>query len=196
MLDGVNNYPLSWPMTWARTPAYKRQVARFADRSIGKSAAFVLDELRMLGARDVVISTNQELRRDGMPKSTQRRLLEDPGAAVYFSLKGKPRVLACDKWSLLADNLWAIGLHIEAIRGQQRWGVGTVEMAFAGYEALPAGGPDWWQVLGVEHSTSFDFVRTVYRDLVKKNHPDQGGDQECFLRIQKAWEQACQEMGW
>jgi len=181
---------------WARTAPRERQVARFADRSISMSTSLVLDELRMLRADKVILSTNQELRQDGLPKSSQRRLLEDPGAAVYFLLKDQPRVLACDKWTLLADNLWAIGLHIEAIRGQKRWGVGTIEQAFAGYDALPAGGPDWWMVLKVERSAGFDDIRAAYRSQAKLHHPDTGGSQVAFLIIQRAWEDAEREKGW
>lgn len=73
----------------------------------------------------------------------------DRGAAVYFEMKGKPVSLACDKWNRVEDNIWAIAKHIEALRGQQRWGVGSIEQAFRGYTALPAIGEssasEWWK---------------------------------------------------
>ena len=67
-------------------------------------------------------------------------VLKDPGVAVYFTIKEKPVSLACDKWVHVEDNIWAIAKHIEALRGQERWGVGSIEQAFAGYTALPAPG--------------------------------------------------------
>jgi hypothetical protein len=59
---------------------------------------------------------------------------------VYFKLHGKDRVLACDKWDRVADNIAAIAAHIDAIRRQDRYGVGTIDQAFAGYSALPPPG--------------------------------------------------------
>jgi hypothetical protein len=94
-------------------------------------------ELRLLGATEVILSTNIELTQKGLPYSN-RRQPDDPGVAVFFKLKKQSLALACDKWDRVADNVWAIALHINAIRGQSRWGVGTIEQAFMGYAALPA----------------------------------------------------------
>jgi hypothetical protein len=188
MLDGISNYPLTWPVGWARIPAHKRQPSQFADRSIAKAVQYVLEQVRLLNGKSVIVSTNLQLRNDGLPRSGQKRP-DDPGAAVYFVLKGKPRVLACDKWTLVEDNLWAIGKHIEAIRGQDRWGVGTIDQAFAGYEALPAPKSTWWDILGVSQRATDGEVSVAYRSLAKTNHPDTGGNQEEFLRIQGAYEQ-------
>lgn len=192
MFDGINNFPLTWPMTWPRTEAWKRKNAQFADRSIAKAVDKVLDELRMLNARDIIISTNLQLRQDGLPRSAQKRP-GDPGVAVYFTIKSAPRVLACDKWFLVEDNLWAIAKHIEALRGQQRWGVGSIDQAFAGYPALPAG--NWWEWLGVDRGAREDEIRTAFRTLAKNYHPDVGGNQEDFLKIQAAFDQAIKEKG-
>ena len=73
-----------------------------------------------------MISTNLKLRLDGLPRSDQATPA-DPGVAVYFELDGKTIVLACDKWNRVADNIYAIAKHVDALRGQDRWGVGTVE---------------------------------------------------------------------
>ena len=148
------------------------------------------DELRLLGAKREVLSTNIQLRLDGAPYSDRAQPL-DPGAAVYFELKGKPVSLACDKWNRVEDNIWAIVKHIESIRGQERWGVGSVEQAFRGYMALPAPGQsgDWWKTLGVPVNASLSQVRDAYRTLALKHHPDRGGDVEMFRRVQQAWEE-------
>ena len=80
---------------------------------------------------------------------------DDPGVAVYFQLHDKERVLACDKWDTVADNIAAIAAHIDGIRRQDRYGVGTIDQAFAGYSALPPPGGTsrptrpWHEVLGV-----------------------------------------------
>lgn len=156
-----------------------------------KATDFLIGELDRLGAKKAVLSTNVQRRLDGRPYSNQSQP-RDPGAAVYFELKGKPVSLACDKWNRVEDNVWAIAKHIEALRGQQRWGVGSIEQAFRGYTALPAVGEssasEWWKTLGVPVNATAAQVKDAYRILVKKHHPDFGGDPEMFRRLTKAME--------
>src|SRR5690606_37528542 len=122
-------------------------------------------ELDRLRAKSVILSTNVELRLDGMPRS-DRSPPADPGVALYLRLNGRDTVLACDKWDRVADNIVAIAKHIEALRGQDRWGVGTLEQAFAGYQALPA--PEqWWQVLGISEHATADQINAAWRDKAR-----------------------------
>lgn len=84
------------------------------------------------------------------------------------------------------------------MRGMERWGVGSVEQAFMGYQALPPGAdfsqPKWWEVLGVDVRASDDEVKTAYRKLAQKYHPDGGisPDSEKMAIINAAYEQAKQ----
>jgi DnaJ domain len=192
------SFPLSWPDNWPRNKyRYNSPFTRptsFAARrrSMEECRRELAAELRRLGATKEVLSTNVRLRLDGSPYSGQAQPT-DPGAAVYFQLKGKPVSLACDKWNRVEDNIWAIVKHIESIRGQERWGVGSVEQAFRGYMALPtpgqSSGIQWWSVLGVPINASADQVKDAYRILVAKHHPDKGGDVEMFHRVQEAFRQ-------
>lgn len=185
--EGVSSYPLTWPMGWKRTRSPRR--SRFRDHSVAQATKVVLRQLEILRVRqsDVVISTNVELRLDGLPRSN-RRAPEDSGAAVYFRRKGVPLVLACDTWNDVAANLWAIAKHIEALRGQERWGVGSLEQAFSGYAALPEPPAEtWWRILGFESEVSIEDARRAFRALAKVHHPDAGGDSSAFARISGAW---------
>lgn len=165
-------FPLSWPVSWKR--ATYRESSIFGERSVERCTREILYQLRLLGVGDfnVIISANIPLRRDGLPRSDFRQPL-DPGVAIYFKLKNRPCVLACDKWRKVEDNLWAIAKDIEAQRGRIRWGVGSVEQAFAGYTALPApgesGAATWWAVLGVPHNATFEVTRDAYRDQARKS---------------------------
>jgi hypothetical protein len=177
----VAAYPLQWPAGWKRT-AY-RQRAMFGKQgargwkealTVATARQRLSDELDRLGGSYVTLSTNIELRLDGQPRSGASEPT-DPGAAVYFRLSGKDIALACDKWNRVADNIAALAKHIEAMRGMDRWGVGTAQQAFAGYEALPAPDP-WWQVLGLAHQnvTRADII-IAYRKASQAAHPDRPG---------------------
>lgn len=205
-------YPLSWPAGWARTQYRsrarfsKRHAVRVGDGSvayyqnkaltIGNGLERLNGELRRLGASSVVISSNLRLNLDGTPSASQAAMLGDPGVAVYFKLKGKPRVLACDKWASAAENMAAIAGHIEAVRASDRYGVGTLEQAFAGYQALPAAAASWFVVLEfAEPPKSWDVVEARYKSLARVHHPDAGGNGLTMAKINAAYDTARQEFG-
>ena len=45
-----------------------------------------------------------------------------------------------------------------------------------------------YQILGVDSNASSAELKSAYRELVKKHHPDAGGNQELILGINAAWE--------
>lgn len=191
----IDAYPLSWPAHWPRTA--RPEPSRFGV-TFAVARDHLLDELARLGATDIVLSSNVELRRDGLPYAN-RPEPDDPGVAVYFRLNGENRCIPVDRWDRVKDNLRAAGLTVAALRGLDRWGANQiVDAAFRGFAALPAGGTTetsaWWEVLGVARDASPATVRAAYRELVKRHHPDRGGVAETFHAIQMAWEQA-QEAG-
>lgn len=172
-------FPLQWPAGWPRAKYRQRAVfGKFSSRGWKEQATVangrerLSGELDRLGARYSVLSTNLELRLDGLPRSNQAEPY-DPGVAVYFQLEGKPIALACDKWDRVADNIIALAKHIEALRGMDRWGVGTAAQAFAGYEALPAPDP-WWKTLGLTGPTRSEReIKDAYRKaLLYFSYPD------------------------
>jgi hypothetical protein len=194
-------HPLQWPSGWPR--AKQRVRASFSQKAWNERYTYQTNkpvtvatarerlsaELDRLGARYAVLSTNIELRLDGQPRSNQAEP-SDPGAAVYFQLSGKQIALACDKWDRVADNIVALAKHIEAMRGMDRWGVGTAAQAFAGYEALPAPDP-WWRVLGLDgpNATRADIV-VAYRKASQAAHPDRpGGSHDLMAAVNAARDQ-------
>lgn len=199
-------FPLCWPPGWPRTESANRKKAGFFRKgqtfnrplSLDETTKDVLLELRRLKAEQVVISTNVELRNDGLPRGDRPRP-QDVGAAVYFTLKGKPQVLAGDKWNRVEDNLSAIARHIEALRAQERWGIGTIERAFTGYLALPPAGSSpgtsWWNLLGLEGPGTIEQARDAYRGKAMAAHPDNGGSNDLMVALNAAWDQARQHFG-
>jgi hypothetical protein len=202
------SYPLHWPTGWPRTDSWKRKDSRF-QRSYSQSAtqaarwhsmaeatSLLSAEMERLGARNAILSTNVELRVDGTPYSN-RKTPDDVGAAVYFTLKGRRVALACDKWRRVECNVWALAKHIESLRGQERWGVGSVEQAFAGYTALPgATAPrDWWVVLGVSSFAPISEIEAAFRTAAKRAHPDLGGSNDAMTAVNVAYDAAKKARG-
>lgn len=200
----VTRYPLTWPTGWKRTPAVARTLARFGRSELQHSTSIpgnswrckreltvsqaidrLLDELARLGARDVVISTNLQVRLDGLPRSGQSTPA-DVGVAAYFTLERADRCLACDRWTRVADNLAALAAHVSALRGIDRWGVGTVDQAFTGYIALPPAPEDWVAALGVSRDATLDEVNAAFRRLALVTHPDSGGSHDDMIRLKAA----------
>jgi len=205
-MDTPQRYPLFWPAGWPR--ATYRQPARFgtvsqkpgqshashSSLSIEQATKRLEQELDRLGAKDQLLSTNQELNLRGIPRA-DRGEPSDPGAAVFFRLKGRDVALACDKWHRLADNIAALAKHIEAMRGMDRWGVGTVEQLFTGFVQLPA--PEqWWNVLGVKRGADADTIKAAHRRLALEAHPDKhGGSTNAMARINSARDRGLEELG-
>lgn len=189
-------FPLSWPAGVPRTAAHERGRAKFTSRNWNTALSELKTEIRRLGGDALIVSTNQPIRiGDGMPYAQERRI-DDPGVAVYFALDGMPVCFPCDRWSTIAENLRAVVLHIEALRGQQRWGVGTARQAFAGYAALPASTEEnWWDVLGLHRElTTVDDIQAKYKVLALRSHPDRGGSQEAMSRLNTARDRAIAEV--
>lgn len=176
------SYPLHWPEGWFREP-FMRRAPFSQDRRLVEARSFTLAELHKLKAKSIVISCNVRFGPSGLPKSAQ--VPQDRGVAVYFELDRLPKVLACDRWVRVEDNLYAIGKHVAAVRAQERYGVGTMEQAFRGYAALPPK-EQWWQVLGVSPDASRDEVDKAYQAQALHAHPDRGGSADAMARLNAA----------
>ena len=182
-------YPLYWPENWPRSEEHKR--ARFDDRSVDLGRRVLMDEVRRFGGTELIISSNLELRLDGNPRSNQRQP-SDCGVAVFFKRQDADMALACDIYTSVEDNLWALCRTLEALRQIERDGSpALINRAFKGFAALPD--PDalkWWQVLHVDQSASDEEIKSAYRKLAYEHHPDHGGDAVLFDQATKAYEQA------
>ncbi len=182
--------PLEWPTgrkraTWREDAKFRHDGGRLP---FDKAVKRLEGELDRLGAKDVRLTMNVERSLSGKPIGSVTP--SDPGAALYFMLKQKPYVLACDKWDRLADNIGALAAHIEALRGQERWGVSEgVEQAFAGHAALPPPKTPW-QVLGIPEGSNEIIIRQAHRKLATLAHPDNGGSDDAMAELNRARDEA------
>lgn len=211
----IDAYPLTWPTGWKRTEAGQRKRANFrtgkagwengrfksaSEVTIAEGTKRVLREISaftpagkrwVIDPDTVVISSNLQLRNDGLPRSGQRAP-DDPGVAVYWTTSaGETRCMAVDRYDRVADNLAAIAATLEAMRAIERHGGAEIlNRAFTGFTALPGAGETthWRDVLGVSATASKTEVEAAYRRLRSQHHPDRGGDAERFHEVQRAYD--------
>lgn len=213
-------YPLRWPDGWRRTPEGKRERGRQFMRggwngslpSFAYGRDCVLEELRKLGARNVVISTSVDVKENGVPRygvDADKRGARDPGAAIYFTLKGRQMIMAQDAYDSIGVNLRSLTLALDALRALERHGGGAMmDRAFDGFAALPppAGSKPrrpWWQVLRFPDKVedrvliSVKEVTARYQTLAKMLHPDAtgNGEDEGMAELNVAYEDAKKELG-
>ena len=201
-------YPLQWPAGWKRTPSWEREHDRFGKRQANQPGGYkmlkdvtiadgverIRSELKRMGITDddLVISTNLQLRLDGLPRSGQGEPV-DAGVAVYWRDGGETRCMAIDRYHKVAGNLAAVAATLEAMRAIERHGGAEIlTRAFAGFAALPAPAStrEWWVVLDLHPNARGTEVVDAYRRLRSQHHPDKGGTPEQFQAIELAYQAA------
>lgn len=188
----ADRFPLYWPESWPRTEAVRRQRTGRYKISFAEARDRLVAALGRLGASDLVVSSNVPIRNDGLPKAGWEP--PDPGVAVYWT-EGKskvPRVIACDHWDRVRDNMRAVGLAIEALCALKRSGATQViERAFVGLNALAASNPrhkSWREVFEWPSDAvpSPVAIQERFKDLLLKRHPDHGGTDELLRELVRA----------
>jgi hypothetical protein len=205
-------YPLQWPDGWPRAKFNRESDRRFGSSRVtedaegmimrsarkltmGRARDQLFDELRRLGATNIVVSSNVPLRRDGLPYADESGI-DDPGVAVYFTFKKRQLVMARDRFVSVAGNMRSLTLAIEAMRQLARHGGDyMMERAFTGFLAITP--PDWkkpWrQVFGVKGDWSGN-ITELYREKARNRHPDAGGSDTLMAELNLAYEEAKREL--
>jgi hypothetical protein len=206
-------HPLRWPAAVRRTR--DPEPSRFKGATIAGEIEIIRRAVALIGGKNLVISSNVPLKANGAPYSEEPGRGVDAGVAVYWAMPNDtgtlvPHAMPCDRWRTVADNLHAVALSLEAMRGLDRWGAVTVSQAFAGFAALPPGSSetparDWREVLGAPpwggawpadlgDEDTLGLARNRYRRAMAAVHPDRGGTTEQAAEINIALEQCEREL--
>lgn len=179
-------FPLEWPQGWPRT-SRRASTHNFGGHIYGlsfdRARRQLFEELARLGAKSVVLSTNVPLRNDGVPyASAADRILDDPGVAVYFTLKGRQFAMARDGFVHIAANMRSLSLAIEGLRQLERHGGShMMDLAFSGFTALPPP-PTCWQVLGIPPRSDDGVIRAAFKTLAMQSGSSGNVDMDQLAR--------------
>lgn len=139
--------------------------------------------------------------------ATSLRLEQDVmggGVKVVFDRAGKRYVRECNKYDSSLDNLRVIGLQIEYLyRALEVYAEDIKETSFDlefdrifnGFLATPDdtallladGKSPWFEILGVKADATKADIRSAFRALSLTHHPDSGGNEEDFKRLNEAF---------
>ena len=169
---------------WLGETTKARRYSQFS-ASYGQTLDLLGRELSFLKATNVVIQLalkESDIRLDGLPRAQARP--SHPGVILAFDSVHGPLKYATDTFHEWQGNLRAIALSLEALRKVDRYGVSKRGEQYTGWRALSAGegAPMTREVAErflKEHGGSF-------REAVKRLHPDAGGNEEDFKRLQEA----------
>ncbi|MGV3720876.1 MAG: molecular chaperone DnaJ [Actinomycetota bacterium] len=193
-----------WPHAPTRTRAQGRFRTGFQD-----TLNLLARELEFLRARDVVIQLAilpAEIRNDGYPRANARP--SHPGVIISFTGRHGPLSFPCDTYLDWKDNLRAIALALEALRAVDRYGVTQRAEQYRGWAQLGDGNePVTGTPADLEQAAALllkvakrgrmtsdpravlaspEVFETVRRLAIRYSHPDQGGSNEEFLRVDAA----------
>lgn len=189
----IESYPLQWPVGYPRASSPARHPHFRKVKTFGYERDELLRQLKLLGVKDVIISSNVPLRLDGIPYANfERRGINDKGIAVYFTFNMEQKVIACDAWDTFEVNLRALWKTVEDMRALERNGCSQIiSQVFTGFKAIPeqTSAQQWWEVLGVSKTACKQDISAAYRNLAKIYHPDAGGNSSMFNALNEAYKE-------
>lgn len=206
----TESYPLRWPDGWPRKRTAHLGASRF---TVSPDTAYrsLNQELNMLGAKGVVVSSNLPIsKRYNTPLLSEDGPNMDNGVAVYFMLNGRQMVMAQDIYNRTWANMRSLALAVAAMRALERHGGGTMmQRAFDGFAQLPPPGghseyqkKPWreilemtgqaWEVLPKDAQLMLAEGR--FKKMAREKHPDNGGNAQLMAELNIAIDDARQEL--
>lgn len=192
-------------LAWPHKSTAKRKKSPFVV-SLTKAYNDLRAELAHIGTKGMVYIeagfTAADIRNDGLPRSTAQRP-RMPGVVIHAPETSKgPMRFACDTYTDWEANIRSISLTLTALRAVDRYGAVRDNEQYKGFAALPPPASDTFgtveaAVNWVATQTGLppaslmapgDLWTSAYRSLAKAFHPDVGGKQDDWQRLQSAAE--------
>lgn len=110
----------------------------------------------------------------------------DRTVTVTYQKNGKTIKLTMGKQDRAIDNLRVLFLAIQAMRMNEKRGIGEIiASAYLQLEA-PVGKRDPYEVLGIRLDSPKEVAEAAYKALARTYHPDAGGTQEKMTELNEA----------
>lgn len=173
---------------WPDPPNPDRRYSPFR-ASFGATMKVLARELEMLHAERIVLQiavSEGDLRIDGMPRANVKAA--HPGVILAFDSKWGPLQYATDEFQTWQDNLRAIALAMEALRKVDRYGVSKRGEQYKGWKAIPASTDPADAIQTREQARAVLDAYGSVKDAIRSTHPDTGGDETEFRKVQRARE--------
>ncbi len=123
------------------------------------------------------------------------RIQQRPGATVRYMRGGTWQSVLCSAFPNRAANLRQCFLLLDRLRIAEQQGVQYEGLTYSKEVATTTGEGnrkesllDAYDILGVSPDDPVDLIKDVYRRKSMYYHPDKGGDQEKFKRLNNAYE--------
>ncbi len=197
------------------TPAYNRKKSPFKAKW-SQTLDLLERELNYLHAKDIIIDgyfRYTDLRNDGWPKSLAQP--SQPGVVLSFDTKRGRMNMPCDSYTDWEANLRAIALTLECLRTVERYGVTSdLQEQYTGWLKLPAVSAqdealehaktlcrfadraDSLPTLSAALLTDPALFEQVWKEAVKKTHPDTGGNGLHFQQVMTSRDRIRAIRGW
>jgi hypothetical protein len=113
---------------------------------------------------------------------------KEPKVTLWYMKNGRRVNLTMDSQPRNADNLRVLYLAVEAMRLNEKRGIG--EVIAEAYKQLTGTvlDEDPYEVLGVSLETDPDIIEAIYKVKARKAHPDNGGSAQEMSKLNKAIE--------
>jgi hypothetical protein len=167
-------FPLHWPSHIARTPAQKRRDSTFKVNAV-QSYDDLLAEANRFGASEIVVSMNApRSAKTGRPYAdAMDDMMDDPGVALWITVKDRPLVFACDAFRSARENMRAIFSTLDSLRRIERNGCHQMlAAAMSGFTALPSPSRRWHEVLGLPPTAKPAEITEARKRLAREHHTD------------------------
>ncbi|WEL30601.1 Molecular chaperone DnaJ [Haloferax volcanii] len=184
---------INWPANFERTPSSDRVPNRDFKVSLAKAFIDLERSLDRIGVDDFDYEFDARQRqKDKRPYANASP--DDPSFVVRWTKNGEQFAVACDRHTRLRDNVRMVGLYLEEKRKMEDRPVATGESEFANARLPPASEDDVvaeplpkpHEILGVSPDAPDHVILGAYRELAREHHPDSGGDESEFKRIENA----------
>lgn len=158
------------------------------DVSWAQTASQLANDFELWGVRGYEVQSLGRVSRANYQDVETRRVV-----VRWTTRAGQPMRLEMADQDRAVDNFRVLYLAINAMRLNEKRGIGRVMQEAYAQLAAPAKQRDPWEVLGLRPGASADEIEAMYRVKAKAAHPDSGGSTEAMAELNEARERAKQE---